>query len=323
MELSQQEGKLAFAYWLRSGRWPTVRLADGTELKFNPYHDPRNGQFTFAPGGRARAQQAKLAPGGQGPAMRSGSNSRAFQIPMTLQQTFRGLNQMPGGSIIALADNILDLSGPADALQAALAENWRKDIIAQIRAVDPTWRFDQLAPAKTAQGRNNELNFLKFQHAAVMLRVKGDAEQLKLETLRVIQESADRAYERGLIFLQEGRLKVRLSEPEALGNYIDREVRRDLRSQYRKFDIDYSGKGSVRINKREDDTSGTDATYRRPDARVDDVAFDVTLTRKTLATPQVRGFFGADFKPNHVVIVRPRQIGEGSTYIISRPETKR
>ena len=208
-------------------------------------------------------------------------------------------------------------------LEAALAANLRKDIIAQIGAVDPTWRFDQWTPATTTEGRRNELNFLRFQRAAVMLRVKGDAEQLKLETLRVIQESADRAYERGLIYLRQGRLKIRLSEREALGNYRDQEVRRDLRNNYNKFGIGYSGNGPVRVNKREDDTSGADATYRLPDARVDDVAFDVTLTRKTLATPQVRGFFGTDFKPNHVVIVRPRQIGEGSTYIITRPETKR
>jgi hypothetical protein len=38
----------AFEHYLRTGR----RLpAPAPERKFNPYHDPRNGQFTFAPGG--------------------------------------------------------------------------------------------------------------------------------------------------------------------------------------------------------------------------------------------------------------------------------
>ena len=38
----------AFSIYLRTGQ----RVAVGPiELKFNPYHDPRNGQFTFAPGG--------------------------------------------------------------------------------------------------------------------------------------------------------------------------------------------------------------------------------------------------------------------------------
>ena len=39
----------AFEFFLRTGR----RLIEpvSVENKFNPYHDPRNGQFTFAPGG--------------------------------------------------------------------------------------------------------------------------------------------------------------------------------------------------------------------------------------------------------------------------------
>lgn len=77
------------------------------------------------------------------------------------------------------------------------------------------------------------------------------------------------------------------------------------------------------MNRREYDTSGTDLTYRRPDARVQNVAFDVTLTRKTLGTAQVRGFFNADFRPSRVVIIRPRQLGASYTYVITRPETKR
>lgn len=41
--------RLAFEFYLRTGR----RLVSprASERKFNPYHDPRNGQFTFAPGG--------------------------------------------------------------------------------------------------------------------------------------------------------------------------------------------------------------------------------------------------------------------------------
>lgn len=39
----------AFEYYLRTGR----RLAPLEEAKFNPYHDPANGRFAFAPGGGA------------------------------------------------------------------------------------------------------------------------------------------------------------------------------------------------------------------------------------------------------------------------------
>lgn len=45
---SKSAERLAFEIYLRTGRLvPT----DALERKFNPYHDPRNGQFTFAPGG--------------------------------------------------------------------------------------------------------------------------------------------------------------------------------------------------------------------------------------------------------------------------------
>lgn len=41
----------AFTLWLRTGKWVPAQLADpALEVKFNPYHDPRNGQFTFKDG---------------------------------------------------------------------------------------------------------------------------------------------------------------------------------------------------------------------------------------------------------------------------------
>ncbi len=59
---------------------------------------------------------------------------------------------------------------------------------------------------------------------------------------------------------------------------------------------------------------------RTPDARVGDVAFDVTLTKKTSKTSQIQGFLGADFQPRNIIIVRPSQLGSGSTYAIQGPE---
>lgn len=41
-----------FSHWMRTGHLPLVASSDQTiELKFNPYHDPTNGQFTFGPDG--------------------------------------------------------------------------------------------------------------------------------------------------------------------------------------------------------------------------------------------------------------------------------
>lgn len=108
-----------------------------------------------------------------------------------------------------------------------------------------------------------------------------------------------------------------------MGNYVDREVRRSLRERHSYVGIDSTGAGPVRVNRRENNSSSGDLTYRRPDARVKDIAFDVTLTRKTIRTAQVRGFFDADFCPNRVIIIRPRQLGADHTYAIPRPEPKR
>lgn len=41
----------AFSWWLRTGTLPPVRSPDGLELKFNPWHDPADGRFTFAGSG--------------------------------------------------------------------------------------------------------------------------------------------------------------------------------------------------------------------------------------------------------------------------------
>ena len=53
IEISDTERRRAFSVWLRTGRWPTIPTADDVEVKFNPWHDPADGRFTFAGSGRA------------------------------------------------------------------------------------------------------------------------------------------------------------------------------------------------------------------------------------------------------------------------------
>lgn len=52
IEVSEQEWRRAFPIWLRTGRLPSYLKDDGIECKFNPWHDPENGRFTFAGTGR-------------------------------------------------------------------------------------------------------------------------------------------------------------------------------------------------------------------------------------------------------------------------------
>lgn len=207
----------AYAHWLRTGRWLGPYGPDGRELKFNPYHDPRNGQFTFAPGG-----------------------------PRSLSRIL-----------------VVDRGKPRCWIEASVRRSPERTAGAP---PDPT------SPAADPE----------------------------LESIELAQRGSGPRMPRG--------------------NYIDRQVRRALRLEYNKFGIEYSGKGPVRINAREPNSSETDLIYRRPDARVGDVAFDVTIAMKTIKTAQVRGFFQTDWRPTHVVIVRPSQLGGIYTYNIPRPE---
>lgn len=52
IDISENERRRAFSIWLRTGRLPSAREPDGIELKFNPWHDPETGRFTFVGAGR-------------------------------------------------------------------------------------------------------------------------------------------------------------------------------------------------------------------------------------------------------------------------------
>ena len=319
--------RLIFVHYLRTGRRLQI------EQKFNPYHDPKDGQFTFATGGAggpgsasatpkvstahaARQAEAEPARGRIG-----GNGGPPLTEPMTLQVVFPGLINSPGGAIIAALDNAAGISGPGLLAPTELAKASVNVLLYQITLIDPNYRFDSLGEPQTIEGKTRQIRGLELDRAAAFYRVRHDDKPLQIETLRILQERANSAYEEAKVLLSQGRLRVRLSREVAIGNYVDRATRRELQRTYNKLNISTVKGSPVRVIGREYDTSGTDATYRIPDARVGKIAFDVSLTRKTLATPQVRGFFNGDFKPDAVIIVRPSQLGAGSTYIITRPGT--
>jgi hypothetical protein len=241
---------------------------------------------------------------------------------MTLEQTFPGLRDAPGGAVISLLDNVFDLTGPSNELMAAMTGERTALLVEQISAIDPKWKFQSLGFPTTWEGQKNQINDLRMQRAVTFVRVKGELEPLHVETMRVMQDLADRAYSEAVDRYENGKLKGRLSKEEAIGNYVDNIVRLRLRKVYERYGLK-SSSNQIRINRREYDTSKPEVSYRLPDVRVGKVAYDVTLSRKSISTPQIKGFFGADFRPSHVVIIRPRQLGPGSSYIITRPETKK
>lgn len=333
MQQTEQLRRQAFSSWLRTGRWPVVRTADGIECKFNPYHDPTNGRFTFAPGGARGTAYVRPESGrrtsGSGtsaldriahlqarPPSGRGSNSGAFQDPMTLEQVAPGLRNAPGGAVVAVMDHLFDFTGPANEMRIGHIDAQADNILADIKRLNPGFHYDELGPNMTVEGRLNRLNELRMIRAATLVRVKGDYEALKVETIRQVREMVDTAYEEGLRQLKQGKLRQGATDAMRLGNFVDREVRINLRKLYDRFQIKIAGNGRVRVNRVERDSST--GTYRQPDIRIDDTAIDISLTKKQGNMPQVRGFFGSDFRPAHVVIITPHQHNGGNSYIIKR-----
>lgn len=330
----------AFEIFLRTGR----RVPSPLQFKFNPWHDPEDGKFTFAnqgnyfPGGRVRRdaislrvrgavhgsnQTARLTPAQfrTNPRVRLGGNGGpSLYDPQTLEHVFPGLSLAPGGAIIALADNIFDFGSRGRELTTEMSMRFAKHLEKQIRAINPDYRHEALDPGgfpSTAEGQTNLINKLRADRAKAFYD-KGELRPLQVEILRFLQRETDAAFEAGAKRLNLSELPVRLSQREALGNYVDRQVRFRLRERLNWLQISTGANDIVRVNSRAPNSS--ERSYSIPDSRVGSVAFDVSLTRKTIQTRQVRQFFRSDFQPDLVVIVRPSGFGPNSTYAIARPK---
>jgi len=68
----QQSG---FALWMRTGRWPDPGAGAAIKRKFNPWHDPDDGRFTFAGQGRRYGSGGAASSSGAQPLKRSRDSS--------------------------------------------------------------------------------------------------------------------------------------------------------------------------------------------------------------------------------------------------------
>ncbi|WP_277982156.1 hypothetical protein [Sphingomonas phyllosphaerae] len=343
--VSPAERRRLFSIWIRTGRIPT-RRDDGVELKFNPWHDPRDGRFTSGPGGEAAARDGPPERGGEGggvgeggvvrsdgvyrpgepgptlipigapePPETRGGNMRAFEDPMTLDE-WQVDEHSALGPPLRLADQIFDITGPGAEVRTALMRVQAEKILSDIHQLDPTYVFQSFQFPYSEDGQRRLIDGLRFDRAVLTMRVKGDLEPLQLETYRFAQGATNDAYQEGLRRLKLTMLPIRLSEREALGNFVDQRVREQLRQRFFLAGVDCSGAGPVRLNRNE--AVGENGRFRRPDIRVGDVAFDVSLSAKTRGQAQIRGFFNANFKPSMVVIIRPSELGRSTSYILRR-----
>lgn len=242
-----------------------------------------------------------------------------------LEDVFPGLRDAPGLAIpLAPVDGFLGVSALADEEDLESTLDQYRALVREIKQVDPTFANDELLPPGgiadlTWHERDNLINNLLMQRAAAYYRMRGDVAPLQVETLRFLQNAVDAAYEEAVSEADAGRLQPRLSRAEAIGNWVDFTVRQELKNMFASYGIPYGPGADVTINNRDYETSDDDESYRIPDARFRDVSIDWTLVPKTISTPQIRGLFRADSQPRAVVIVRPSELGSGSTYLIPRP----
>lgn len=254
---------------------------------------------------------------------RRGSNGPPNEVT-SLQEVFPGLKDAPGLAIpLAPIDGFLGISASADAANLAATMMQYRFLIAAIRTLNPRFVDEELLPdggiaGLSWQGRINLINSLRMERAATLYRFNGDVRLLQVESLRFLQNAVDDAYAEGVKEYGAERLTPRLSREEAIGNYMDVAVRRQLRGFLNRYNVPYGPGANVTINNRDYDTSPPQKTFRVPDARIGDISFDWTLSLKTMVNQQIRGFFAADSRPIGVVVVRPSQLGRNSTYLIPR-----
>jgi hypothetical protein len=242
--------------------------------------------------------------------------------PDSLREVFPGIANAPASAILAPVDALFGISGPARDANEEAVRLVRDHLILEIQQLRPDYRFQSIQPGgmpASIAGRSRMLDGLRLERAVAQYQVRGNIDPLQVETLRFMQRQVDAAYDRAVHLYNAGQLSARLSRNEAIGNYIDSAVRRDLRSLYATLGVSISRGQPVQVNLRARNAS--DLTYTIPDARVGSVIFDATLSNKSSRSPQIRRFFQSDFGPTAVIIVRPSRLGGTYTYLIMPPSS--
>lgn len=255
------------------------------------------------------AQNGPVRPGGGSGGRPGIGHNRPPPENTTLQPAFPGLPNSPtAGAILGTVDELL---GGAGANAAYAATDLNADYFLSLnRQLNPDYR---MPPSLTAwrdtglRGRNALIEQMRSDLATA-------THGLQRDTLNFLQRRVDRAYAEGVRRYDAGGLNQRLSRQEAIGNFVDRAVRTDLRRYFDSRGVTFGARGYVTVNNRD---YAADGSYRIPDGGIGRLRMDWTLTAKTQTTPQIQGFFNARSAPIGVVIVRPTPLG--GSYYLARP----
>ena len=228
----------------------------------------------------------------------------------------------PSGALFGVLDNLLDLTGPAIALQADLLDASTRSSIRDILAIDPdhSWpdRLGASGPeAESLSWKLADANFFRGELAATRYIVQGNIGALQNETLRVYQGFVDQGYEQALKEFRGGTLKPGdgWSAEQAIGSRMDELARLDMRVWYAQYRINPGLDINVTVNNRL--ATQPEGSYRIPDVRVGGVVFDASLSAKKGGAAQIRGFYSSPMVKT-VIIVRPTMMLNGGAYALPK-----
>jgi hypothetical protein len=138
-------------------------------------------------------------------------------------------------------------------------------------------------------------------------------QQFEQQVLRVQQQAANDAYDRGKVLIATGQLTLRNNDYAlTLGAYVDDRVRRDLRAWGVGQGIPDSSASNVFAVNRQIRGQGLVGI---PDLRLgSNLLSDVTLSPKNSTTEQLQRW--NQIRPNDTLIIRPDQLG--GSYVVPR-----
>ncbi len=140
-------------------------------------------------------------------------------IPQRLQQS-------PAGPVVQFFDNFLGISEPGDEANLEVAQLQMRNLLHRIHEIDPSYVYESVEPpgglaGMSWQERLDNINGLQADLAAAIYRVRGDIRPLQEVTLDFMQRTTNAAYDEAVQLYNTGKLNVRLSREEAIGNYVD------------------------------------------------------------------------------------------------------
>jgi hypothetical protein len=248
-----------------------------------------------------------------------GGNEPPYDF-MELSELFPGLRDAPGLEIpLAPIDSFLGFSALANESNLQATSAVYGYLYDQIKAMDPSYRDDELQSLAEMswEGRAAVIDKLLMDRAADYYRFKHEIEPLQVETVKLLQREVDKAYTEAVRDYKGNAPQGSRAWSAAIGRAVDTTVRDVLREVFVESRVPYGAGQNITVNNR--DKRSEDQSYKVPDARIGNMSIDWTLTPKSLANAQVRGFFRADSAPDFVVIIRPSQLGGGRSYVITRP----